>query len=237
MKPAKTQQMLIAPRSWSDIPWGNHFCEALTQQLKPFLVKLYGFHMLKIGLLSAEINTSQCNISHQINIGNEGDVLQVIANTTQLPFDSKSIDVCLLAHTLAWSQDPHMVLREVDRVLIDDGWIIISGFNPFSLLGLSKGIPGFYQRIPWNGRMFSQLRLLDWLSLLNYEITHCMCCQVLPWYKQERRKIMNKHLLSVFGCLNIVVGRKRTFPLIPLRNKKNLNTTTKMHAPINATSQ
>jgi hypothetical protein len=27
-------------------------------------------------------------------------------------------------------QDPHRLLREVDRVLIDDGWLILSGFNP-----------------------------------------------------------------------------------------------------------
>ncbi len=43
-----------------------------------------------------------------------------------------------MTHCLAYSHDPHWLLREVDRVLIDDGWLIISGFNPFSLLGMAK---------------------------------------------------------------------------------------------------
>lgn len=80
MKPAKTRQILTAPRSWRDMPWGDYFRDALTQQLQPYLGKLYGFHMLKLGSLSAEINTRQCAISHQVNVGIEGDDLQVIAN-------------------------------------------------------------------------------------------------------------------------------------------------------------
>ena len=53
----------------------------------------------------------------------------------QLPFLDKSADVCVLAHNLGYSSDPHRLLREADRVLIEDGWLIISGFNPLSLLG------------------------------------------------------------------------------------------------------
>ena len=234
MKPAKTRQILTAPRSWRDMPWGDYFRDALTQQLQPYLGKLYGFHMLKLGSLSAEINTSQCAISHQVNVGIEGDDLQVIANTTQLPFEAKSIDACLLAHTLSWSQDPHRVLREVDRVLIDDGWMIISGFNPFSLLGISKGIPGLHKRAPWSGRMFSQTRLLDWLSLLNYEVVYRTRFQVVPWHSQGG-KVISAHLPAL-GCLNIVVARKRTFPLTPTKMKKSLNKA-QLRQTVNATRQ
>ncbi|MDU7867362.1 MAG: SAM-dependent methyltransferase, partial [Pantoea sp.] len=49
MKPAKTRQILNAPLSWRDMPWGDYFRDALTQQLQPYLGKLYGFHMLKLG--------------------------------------------------------------------------------------------------------------------------------------------------------------------------------------------
>lgn len=234
MKPAKTRQVLTAPRSWRDMPWGDYFRDALTQQLQPYLGKLYGFHMLKLGSLSAEIDTRQCAISHQVNVGIEGDDLQVIANTTQLPFEAKSIDACLMAHTLAWSQDPHRVLREVDRVLIDDGWMIISGFNPFSLLGISKGIPGLHARAPWSGRMFSQVRLLDWLSLLNYEVVYRTRFQVVPWHRQGG-KVISAHLPAL-GCLNIVVARKRTFPLTPTKAKKSLNKA-QVRQTVNATRQ
>ncbi|MBA2815600.1 class I SAM-dependent methyltransferase [Candidatus Pantoea persica] len=234
MKPAKTRQILTVPHSWRDMPWGNYFRDALTQQLQPYLGKLYGFHMLKIGNLSAEINTEHCAISHRVNVGSKGELLQVLAQPTQLPFESKSVDVCLLAHTLAWSQDPHRVLREVDRVLIDDGWMIISGFNPFSLLGVSKALPGIQRKAPWSGWMFSQTRLLDWLGLLNYEAVYRTRFQVVPWHRQGGKTI-SAHLPAL-GCLNIVVARKRTFPLTPTRAKKSL-TKAQLCPAVNATRQ
>ncbi|CAK6496056.1 hypothetical protein PANNVG_02819 [Pantoea sp. Nvir] len=234
MKRAKTRQILTAPHSWRDMPWGDYFRDALTQQLQPYLGKLYGFHMLKLGNLSAEINTEHCAISHQVNVGSEGELLQVLAHPTQLPFESKSIDACLLAHTLAWSQDPHRVLREVDRVLIDDGWMIISGFNPFSLLGITKALPGIQRKAPWSGRMFSQMRLLDWLSLLNYEVVFRTRFQVVPWHRQGG-KVISAHLPAL-GCLNIVVARKRTFPLTPTKAKKSLSQG-HLRPAVNATRQ
>jgi SAM-dependent methyltransferase len=129
-----------------------------------------GFHLLKIGNLSASLTTDKCAISHQVNVSLEGDNLQVVADAYQLPFAAKSVDACLLAHTLSYADDPHRMLREVDRVLIDDGWLVISSFNPFSLLGLGKLVPGLRRRQPYVSRMFTQMRLLDWLSLLNYEV-------------------------------------------------------------------
>lgn len=212
MKPAKTRQIRHVPDSWSAIPWGEFYRDALTRHLQPCLAKMYGFHLLKVGSLSAEIDTEQCAISHQVNVGLSGENMQVKADPMCLPFESKSVDACLLAHCLAWSSDPHRVLREVDRVLIDDGWIIISGFNPFSVLGVGKLIPGLHRRIPWNSRMFTQMRMMDWLSLLNYEVVQRTRFQVVPW-NQQGGKMISTHFPAL-GCLSIVVARKRTFPLI-----------------------
>lgn len=219
MKPAKTRQFRHVPESWSQIPCGEYFRDALSHQLRPCLGKLFGFHLLKIGALSAEIDTSSCAISHQVNIGLSGNAMQVRADPLSLPFESKSVDACLLAHTLSWSRDPHRILREVDRVLIDDGWMIISGFNLFSVLGIGKLIPGVHRRVPWNSRMFTQMRLLDWLSLLNYEVVHRSRFQVLPW-NQQGGKIISTHLPAL-GCLNLIVARKRTFPLTKNPAKKS----------------
>ncbi|MDU3928828.1 MAG: SAM-dependent methyltransferase, partial [Enterobacter asburiae] len=64
MKPARIPQTVAAPERWAELPWGEYYREALEQQLKPWLAKMYGFHLLKIGNLSAEINTESCAISH-----------------------------------------------------------------------------------------------------------------------------------------------------------------------------
>ena len=54
---------------------------------------------------------------------------------TELPFASHSLDLVVLPHVLEFSTDPHQVLREVERVLIPEGQVIICGFNPTSLWG------------------------------------------------------------------------------------------------------
>ena len=97
MKPARIPQTVSAPVSWAQMPWGEYYREAIDRQLKPWLGKLYGFHLLKVGNLSAEINTEACAISHQVNISLEGNPMQVKADPLHLPFAEKSVDACLLA--------------------------------------------------------------------------------------------------------------------------------------------
>jgi len=55
-----------------------------------------------------------------------------------LPFPNASIDLVVLPHALELARDPHHTLREVERVLVPEGRIVISGFNPASLWGLRQ---------------------------------------------------------------------------------------------------
>ncbi len=220
MKPARTPAAFTAPAHWSQLPWGDFYRAALEQQLTPWLGKMYGFHLLKIGNLSAEVSTEACAISHQVNIAPQGETLQVKADPLHLPFAEKSVDACLLAHTLPWCPDPHRLLREVDRVLIDDGWMILSSFSPLSLLGAGKMVPFLRRKMPYNSRMFTMMRQLDWLTLLNFEVMHHGNFQVLPWHRQGGR-LLSTHLPAL-GCMQLIVARKRTIPLTlnPMKARK-----------------
>ena len=60
------------------------------------------------------------------------------AHWHELPFDAQSIDLILLPHALEFIDNPHEVLREVDRVLRPEGRVLILGFNPWSLFGLRR---------------------------------------------------------------------------------------------------
>lgn len=221
MKPARVPQTVVAPDRWGDLPWGELYRKALERQLNPWFTKMYGFHLLKIGNLSAEINCEACAVSHQVNVSAQGMPVQVQADPLHLPFADKSVDVCLLAHTLPWCTDPHRLLRETDRVLIDDGWLVISGFNPISLMGLRKLVPVLRKTSPYNSRMFTLMRQLDWLSLLNFEVLHASRFHVLPWNKHGG-KLLNAHIPAL-GCLQLIVARKRTIPLTlnPMKQSKN----------------
>ena len=86
MKPAQTRQKIDAPASWAELPWGEYYRAAIELQLEPWWPKFFGFHLLKIGHLSAEIASDKCAISHQVNVGEQGKNMQVLASPYQLPF-------------------------------------------------------------------------------------------------------------------------------------------------------
>ena len=97
-----------------------------------------------------------------------------------LPFPSASIDLVVLPHTLELARDPHQTLREVERVLVPEGRVVVAGFNPASLwglrqraghlrhgIGLGRGQSLF---LPSAGEFIGYWRLRDWLRLLGFEV-------------------------------------------------------------------
>ena len=97
-----------------------------------------------------------------------------------LPFPDASIDLVVLPHALELARDPHLTLREVERVLVPEGRVVIAGFNPASLWGLRqragrlrRGI-GFGRDdtlfLPRAGDFLGYWRLRDWLRLLGFEV-------------------------------------------------------------------
>lgn len=234
MNLAMRAQKLTSPYSWSALPWGERYQRALEAHLQPSIGKMYGFHMIKVGNLSAEINTEACPISHQVNVSLNGSPQHVNADPLQLPFAAKSVDACLMAHVLPWCHDPHTLLREADRVLVDDGWMVLSGFNPVSLIGLTKCVTYKRKRPPYDSRLFTMMRLLDWLSLLNYEVIHQRRFLVLPCFEQGGG-LLNTHLPAL-GCMQLIVSRKRTVPLT-LSLKRIRQAKTQLRPAVGATRQ
>lgn len=216
----QTAQIDEYPQKWTDLPHGADYQSALQEQIDPWLAKIFGFHLLKLGQLSIELDTNRCSIHHQINMANGGQNLHVQADYQRLPLANKTIDACMLAHLLTFEHNPYQTLREVDRVLVDDGWLILSGFNLLSLLGLGKMVPVLKSRLPYSSNMFTELRLLDWLALLNYEVLYHSNFQVLPKHSAVE-SFLTTHF-PVLGCMNVIVARKRTVPLTldPLQKHK-----------------
>lgn len=90
MKPARIPQTVAPPERWAELPQGEYYREALELQLKPARENVW-FHLLKIGNLSAEINTESCAISHQVSVSLNGSPVQVKADPLHLPFAEKSV--------------------------------------------------------------------------------------------------------------------------------------------------
>ena len=101
----------------------------------------------------------------------------LFADSAALPFPESSLDMVALPHTLELCGDPHSALREVARVLVPEGRVVISGFNPVSLWGLRQRRDHVYQRfgrsalfLPGAGDYIGYWRLRDWLRLLDFEV-------------------------------------------------------------------
>ena len=97
-----------------------------------------------------------------------------------LPFPDASVDLVVLPHALELARDPHHTLREVERVLVPEGRVVIAGFNPTSLWGLRqragrmrRGL-GFGRDdslyLPRAGEFIGYWRLRDWMRLLGFEV-------------------------------------------------------------------
>jgi len=194
--------------------------------LAPWWPKFFGYHLLKIGALSGYVDSSSCAIKHQMNLVERKNAGDIIADADDLPFLEHSIDVCLLSHALEFSLDPHHVVREANRVLIPNGYLVITGFNPFSLAGLNKFIPYRKKNTPWNERFFSAMRVKDWLHLMGYEILadekvlHSSLSGKLSQGKlaQYWQKVANEFLPSL-GSVYVLVAKKRVHPLTPIKPK------------------
>lgn len=70
------------------------------------------------------------------------------ADLTHLPFQTASIEAILLCHVLDYHQHPFALLKEVNRVLKQDGHVFILGFNPMGLWRLSRWWPSQWRTLP-----------------------------------------------------------------------------------------
>ena len=57
------------------------------------------------------------------------------ADYDALPIATNSVEAVLLPHTLEHAARPHELLREVDRVLVGEGNVVICGFSPLGPVG------------------------------------------------------------------------------------------------------
>jgi SAM-dependent methyltransferase len=117
-----------------------------------------------------------------------GRQVAVITRYEELPFAAQSIDLVVMPHVLEFAEEPHQVLREVDRVLVPEGQVIITGFNPASLWGVRQSLTrlGARSYLPPDSQFISLPRIKDWLKLLSFEANRGRFGCYAPWAGSER---------------------------------------------------
>lgn len=146
---------------------GRHVLAWEQAQVDSIVSDIFGYHALQVGLPQADfLRANRIPLRQKTDCTGSVDFL---CQCTALPIASNSTDLLVLPHVLEFGEEPHQTLREVERVLIPEGQVVIVGFNPLSLWGLKRRFDRSGE-FPWNGSYLSLNRLKDWLKLLGFEV-------------------------------------------------------------------
>ncbi len=229
-------------RAWFDSPLGRSLQAVEAYNLRAVLPTLYGTVAVQLGSIGKLDLMDACTAPARIvldvlsNAPRNGQVKQttdvglvgaapswVLGTPDALPFDTRSVDVALLPHTLDFSPEPHQVLREVNRCLGPEGHVVILGFNLMSLWGVRRLLTSQPRPMPWRGNFLSLGRIKDWLALLDFEFTHGSMLYYRP--PLQRESIMERlYFLDQAGdrwwplmaAVYLVVAKKRVMGVTPL---------------------
>lgn len=184
---------IIGLAEWLRTPAGRYLLDWEQQHLDRAVVDIFGFHALQVGLpeldalranrmphrwLCDDVLPAQADSVHTVTPPNAAVALR--CDFDALPFDAQSLDLVVLPHALELARDPHLTLREVERVLRPEGRVVIVGFNPASLWGLRQRFGHMHRQLglgrgkhlflPGEGDFIGYRRLRDWLRLLSFEV-------------------------------------------------------------------
>lgn len=245
---------IIGLAEWLRTPAGRYLLDWEQQHLDRAVADIFGFHAVQLGL--AELDALRANRMPHRWVCGDGSItaphdelgtppaaIALHCDFDALPFDNQSLDLVVLPHSLELARDPHLALREVDRVLRPEGRVVIVGFNPTSLWGLRQRLGrmrrglGLARRralfLPSAGEFIGYRRLRDWLRLLSFEVeAGRFGCYRPPvasdrWLSRfEWAERAGDRWWPVFGALYSLtaVKRVRGMRLVGLARKERLKT-------------
>jgi SAM-dependent methyltransferase len=215
--------------AWYKGSLGQHLLGREQSLVDEMLGRRFGYHLLQLGCAELDLYRHS-PMGHRFAFtpfteATEG--YQAVVEIEELPLATSSVDCVLLHHALDYSIDQHQLLREVTRVLIPGGDVIIVGFNPLSSWGLrNKLFPG-PRPVPWHARMLGRVRVCDWLKLLEFHIDEVRYAEyALPIDAPAAIRYSGwmESLASRFnwpsGAVYVIAARKQVLPLIPVQQRR-----------------
>lgn len=203
------------PIDWMESSIGKDLISSERIIIDEMLSDIFGYNAVQFGMPTVDF-LSKCRLPNKIRLSGtaQGDVL---ASSENLPIKSNSTDLVVIPHGLEYVSNPHSVIREIHRILVPGGSVVMSLFNPISLWGVRNIVSRARKSpLPWSGDYMSLWRVKDWLELLSIEVeTGCMTFYRPPFGKlswREKFNFMEKagdRWWPIFGGLYVLRGVKR----------------------------
>ena len=215
--------------SWYGGERGQYLLRQLREALRPHLENAFGYHILQMGPLRGEDLMNECRINHHIQACDRaGERVSLLCTAGEIPLESDSVDVVIAHHSLEFADNPHQVLRALQRVLTPQGQLLVLGFNPLSLRGMLNRARAVPKASPWRAHSpVSVSRLSDWLHLLGFEVLEASHLYSLPPFGSGKvRRVTQSvdrwcvdHKLPVGGvylqrAVKQVVGQNRPMSML-----------------------
>lgn len=225
---SRSSQAFTAVAGWLQSPLGEALLQREARVVEEALDGIFGEQCLQLGVWGEPrgfvkfARTQRCStIAHPDNvIGEEGP--DSWAELHRLPVATDTIDVVVLPHTLEFSDRPHAILREVQRVLRSDGHVVILGFKPGGIWGLRRLLPGAGLP-PAVENLISERRLTDWLQLLDLRI-HRQLRYFFRWPVSANRRLPSsdwerrgQRWWPELAACYMLTAQKRLLALTPVR--------------------
>lgn len=206
---------------WYRHPANQPLLEMQAQVLATAMKEVFGLYLVQLGApwpcnLLTETKVNLQVLCERMPVRMEG-MASVVADLDYLPFGREAVDVFVLPHTLEVVEDPYHLLRQVDRMLVLDGHVVIVGMNPWNWKNQRQRLLGSARQVFRQAHLIRMHRLIDWLNLLGYEIRfaqHTALNMGTGW--GERLEYVLEKAGVHPGRFYFIVAQKRSVPLTPV---------------------
>lgn len=217
-RPAIEQQVAELER-WFDGESGQRMLAREGELVDEALTQAFGYHLVQLSVDSRVKLYEGSRVQRKFRCHPVSDAADVICDGEQLPFANESVDVVILHHIQEAVKDPHQLLRDVHRVVVPHGQVLILGFNPWSPLGVYAAARRFAPGSPWNSHHLSCYRVHDWLGLLGFETLQIDFGMRIPqWMPWRNTDIVNTLWRKFpFGSFYLISAIKQVSAFTPTR--------------------
>lgn len=218
--------------AWYKNNLGHALLEAELAGLACVLPETFGYYIAAAGDPTDKKTLLATSSIHNHIIINPENISQLTNNTLpikcnleELPFLSESLDAMVLFHILDFSPKPNIIIKECYNALINGGSLIIMGFNPYSLFGITKLLKHSKKDI-WQGNWISPRSLQNLLLKIGFDVKDYQTFYFRPPSKNTKKLLFMEGIGGLFwpycGASYMLVAKKTATILTPVGKLNSL---------------